>query len=304
MFSGPHQQVPFLCTTARSNLGEPLGDNAGRLRHSGRPGGLERELPQRRARLSDGRSTVIVGWSKDCAGGPATSSTAIARRAATGPSTLADSPAAPPPADIAMTTTPWTGGHVFLHRALGARDHQPLHLQRRHARAPTSGPTRATARRLVVERPPGLQPAGRCRHRAHQGTPARAPCSRTRCCGWATRCLNSTGLRTNTHYNLQLGGETALMLKEHFVEDHGVPLYTVGSRRLRWRDPAVRLRAEPPGPARRRHSPVLLLGHGHADDPRWGLRAARALLRLDGPLQPEVERRAEPPRRPGAECEP
>ena len=34
--------------------------------------------------------------------------------------------------------------------------------------------------------------------------------------------------RTNTHYNLQLGGETALMLKEHFIEDHGVPEYTVG----------------------------------------------------------------------------
>ncbi len=40
--------------------------------------------------------------------------------------------------------------------------------------------------------------------------------------------VNSTGLRTNTHYNLQLGGETALMLKEHFIEDHGVPRYTVG----------------------------------------------------------------------------
>ena len=40
--------------------------------------------------------------------------------------------------------------------------------------------------------------------------------------------VSSSGLRTNTHYNLQLGGETALMLKEHFVEDHGVPLYTVG----------------------------------------------------------------------------
>jgi hypothetical protein len=40
--------------------------------------------------------------------------------------------------------------------------------------------------------------------------------------------LQSTGLSTNTHNNLQLGGETALMLKEHFIEDHGVPLYTVG----------------------------------------------------------------------------
>jgi len=40
--------------------------------------------------------------------------------------------------------------------------------------------------------------------------------------------LNSTALRTNTHYNLELAGETALMMKEHFVEDHGLPLYTVG----------------------------------------------------------------------------
>jgi hypothetical protein len=40
--------------------------------------------------------------------------------------------------------------------------------------------------------------------------------------------VTSTALRTNTHYNLILGGETALMLKEHFIEDHGVPLYTVG----------------------------------------------------------------------------
>jgi Tannase-like family of unknown function (DUF6351) len=38
----------------------------------------------------------------------------------------------------------------------------------------------------------------------------------------------SSGTRTNTHYNLQLGGETALMTKERFVEQYGVPLYTVG----------------------------------------------------------------------------
>jgi hypothetical protein len=38
----------------------------------------------------------------------------------------------------------------------------------------------------------------------------------------------SSGTRTNTHYNLQLGGETALMTKERFVEQYGVPRYTVG----------------------------------------------------------------------------
>ncbi|WP_237109469.1 DUF6351 family protein [Nonomuraea sp. MG754425] len=40
--------------------------------------------------------------------------------------------------------------------------------------------------------------------------------------------LHSSGTRTSTHYNLILGGETALMVKERFVERHGLPLYTVG----------------------------------------------------------------------------
>ncbi|MEU8395891.1 DUF6351 family protein [Nonomuraea sp. NPDC048892] len=40
--------------------------------------------------------------------------------------------------------------------------------------------------------------------------------------------LHSSGTRTSTHYNLILGGETALMVKERFIERHGPPLYTVG----------------------------------------------------------------------------
>lgn len=40
--------------------------------------------------------------------------------------------------------------------------------------------------------------------------------------------LASTGTRTSVHYNLIVGGETALMVKERFIERHGVPLYTVG----------------------------------------------------------------------------
>jgi len=39
--------------------------------------------------------------------------------------------------------------------------------------------------------------------------------------------IYSTGTRTGDHYNLQLGGETALMVKEHFVKRFGVPDYTV-----------------------------------------------------------------------------
>ncbi|WP_084957915.1 DUF6351 family protein [Thermoactinospora rubra] len=40
--------------------------------------------------------------------------------------------------------------------------------------------------------------------------------------------LYSSGTRTATHYDLILGGETALMVKERFVEQYGPPLYTVG----------------------------------------------------------------------------
>ena len=39
--------------------------------------------------------------------------------------------------------------------------------------------------------------------------------------------LYSSGNRTGTHYNLQLGGENALMVKERFIEEYDVPLYTV-----------------------------------------------------------------------------
>ncbi|HEY0637050.1 MAG TPA: DUF6351 family protein, partial [Pseudonocardiaceae bacterium] len=38
----------------------------------------------------------------------------------------------------------------------------------------------------------------------------------------------STGTKTSTHYNLVLGGETAMMVKSRFVTEYGDPLYTVG----------------------------------------------------------------------------
>lgn len=40
--------------------------------------------------------------------------------------------------------------------------------------------------------------------------------------------IYSTGNRMGEHYNMQLGGETALMVKERFLELYGEPLYTVG----------------------------------------------------------------------------
>jgi hypothetical protein len=40
--------------------------------------------------------------------------------------------------------------------------------------------------------------------------------------------IYSSGNRTNTHYNLQLGGETAIMVKDRFVSAYAEPEYTIG----------------------------------------------------------------------------
>jgi hypothetical protein len=38
----------------------------------------------------------------------------------------------------------------------------------------------------------------------------------------------STGTTTDTHYNLNLSAETMMMVKEHFIDRYGMPVYTVG----------------------------------------------------------------------------
>ncbi|RMH55628.1 MAG: hypothetical protein D6685_13840 [Bacteroidetes bacterium] len=40
--------------------------------------------------------------------------------------------------------------------------------------------------------------------------------------------LYSTGTRTSVHYDLEVGGETAIMVKDRFVSAYGKPRYTVG----------------------------------------------------------------------------
>ncbi|MBX2820629.1 MAG: hypothetical protein KTR29_13130 [Rhodothermaceae bacterium] len=40
--------------------------------------------------------------------------------------------------------------------------------------------------------------------------------------------IYSTGTRTSTHYDLEVGGETAIMTKDRFVTAYGKPMYTVG----------------------------------------------------------------------------
>ncbi|HEX6232166.1 MAG TPA: DUF6351 family protein [Jiangellaceae bacterium] len=66
----------------------------------------------------------------------------------------------------------------------------------------------------------GRYDEGGTRARAIKGDPDRL--------GKGYAVVYSTGTRTGEHYNLILGGQTAVQVKEHFVATHGEPDYTVG----------------------------------------------------------------------------
>jgi hypothetical protein len=221
IFSGPQQQ-PFVCTTARTELGQPFVDNQDEI---GIPVAQEDENGNY---PSDGRGyptaeATIVGWSKDCAGETRLD---YLYRTTGGTFQPLDDPSGPLPSDIAMTTT--LDGQTVPYIVRWERGTNNRFIYSVAMLAPTTetDPTEPDDSlwngRLVFSLQGGVA-IGHTQGSA--STSARLPDDVLRL-GYAV--LNSTGLRTNTHYNLQLGGETALMLKEHFVEDHGVPLYTVG----------------------------------------------------------------------------
>ena len=154
----------------------------------------------------------------------------------------------------------------------------------------------AGARRRGDARPLGLEPEGalqllrRRRDRPHQGAAsAAATCATSPACRWATPSLYSTGNRTNTHYNLQLGGETAIMVKDRFVSAYAEPEYTIGVGGSGGAIQQYVYGQNHPGLLDGGRPAVLVPGHGHADDPRRRLRAARALDGLEGAREPALD---------------
>jgi hypothetical protein len=216
IFSGPHQ-LHFVCTTARSGLGQPIVDNQDgigiRVAQEDAAGNYPRDGRGYRRRPQPSWATA------GCSAG-----TLIEYRYRTTGGAWQRCLTAPLPPDIAMTTTMDSDTVPFIVRWGG--DKQPLHYS--VAMLAPATETDPSGRTIPVERQAGVQPPGRSRHQPHQGTTSTGAMLLDRCWGWSCAVVNSTGLRTNTHYNLQLGGETALMLKEHFIEDHAVPVYTVG----------------------------------------------------------------------------
>jgi hypothetical protein len=221
IFSGPQQQ-PFVCTTARAGLGQPLVDNQESV---GIPVAFEDangDYPQ------DGRgyptaAAQTVGWSMNCAANRRIEY----RYRSTNEQWLAlADPTAALPADVAMTTT--LDGETVPYVVRWERGTINRFIYSVAMLAPVSetdpeDPDDSLWNGRLVFSLQGGVAIGRT-----QGSPSTSAMLFDQALRLGYAVVNSTGLRTNTHYNLQLGGETALMLKEHFIEGHGVPLYTVG----------------------------------------------------------------------------
>ena len=219
--SGPQQQ-PFVCTTARSGLGQPIVDNQDSIGIRVAQEDVNGNYPQD-SRGYPTAAAVIVGYSKNCA-----AETLIEYRYRTTGNqwqTLAD-PTAPLPADMAMTTTMDGDTVPFIVRFERGTNNRFIYSVAMLAPTTESDPNEPDQSlwngKLIFSLQGGVA-IGRT-----QGTTSLGAQLLEGPLGLGYAVVNSTGLRTNTHYNLQLGGETALMLKEHFIESHGVPEYTVG----------------------------------------------------------------------------
>jgi hypothetical protein len=200
IFSGPHQR-PFVCKTIQAGLGEPLVDN---LQGDGF-----------RVLAPDGST---AGWSRNCSAN--TTVDWLYRSTAGG--NLRPLPAGPLPADVATTTTLDGRTVPFAVRRERGTINRFIYSLAMLA-DPTAGDadTSRWNRRLVYFFDGGVA-IGR-----NQGTPGGSAINPDLLArGYAI--AHSSGTRASVHYNMVLGGETALMTKERFVERYGVPLYTVG----------------------------------------------------------------------------
>ena len=202
VFSGPHQ-YPFVCTTMTQGLGQPIVDDA---------------VTGTKSFNADG---TLAGYSRDCSA----ETLVTYRYRTTAGGWAAYAPGEARPADMATTTTTegmevdyivrWERGTInrFLYSiaVLAPHDEGPADLDR------------TAWNGKVIYRFDGGVAIGHSQGRlSTSGSLYDTGLSQ----GYAI--LYSSGTRTNTHYNLQLGGETALMVKERFIELYDVPAYTVG----------------------------------------------------------------------------
>jgi len=186
MFSGPHQEV-FLCSDAGDRANAELGP----------------------AIDADCAVDTVVSFKYMTTGGG-----------------WADyDPNAPPPADLAQTTT-MDGDTVDYivrwERGTINRFIYSIAVLSPFEQEETAPELSAWNGRLIYYFQGGVAIGH------YQGDPSRSRMLYDHGLGLGYAVAYSTGTKTGTHYNLELGGETAIMLKDRFVSAYADPDYTVG----------------------------------------------------------------------------
>lgn len=219
----PETQYPFVCTTARHGLGQPTVDNqlgqgipVAEEDEAGRYPMDERGYPTAEA--------IIVGWSRDCL---LETQYRYYYRLEGGGWEWAPTLSLVPQEGLATTTT--TDGAeapLIVRMERGTIDrfiYSIAMLVPRTESDPNQPDLSLWNRRLLFSLQGGVA-IGHTQGSWSEGASLYEPALSL---GYAV--VNSTGLRTNTHYNLIRGGQTATLLKEHFVGRYGNPLYTVAA---------------------------------------------------------------------------
>ena len=217
-------QYPFVCTTARNGLGQPKVDNQDA---QGIPVALEDAeggYPQDDRGYPTAEATII-GWSRDC---EVDTQYHYLYKSSEGEGDwvrveqLADVPAT----GVATTTTTEGDTVPLIARMERGTINRFIYSAAMLVPADEADPavpdTSLWNRRLVFSFQGGVAIG----HTQGNWSQSAALFEDALVQGYAV--INSTGTRTNTHYNLRRGGQTAVMTKAHFVETYGEPDYTIG----------------------------------------------------------------------------
>ncbi len=205
LFSGP-RQYPFVCRTEQSNLGQPLIDN-----YAGDGIPVYEEDAQ-------GKTDAVAGFCKDCG--------TITRvdyyyRATNGQFKEIQKSAAYP-TDLALTTTNQGKTVPYIVRIERGTINRFIYAIAMLRPWDDSGkPIDAWNGKLFFSFDGGVA-IGHDQGKLSTGNSFFHDGLRR---GYAV--AYSTGNRTGVHYNLQLAGETAIMVKDHFVKRFGKPEFTM-----------------------------------------------------------------------------
>lgn len=212
-YSGPQQQ-PFICRTAESGLGHPEVDN---------DDGIGQKV--------FGPTGDVIGYSKTCS-----AKTRVVYMYFNGGDFKPFDPAtqyASPPSDLRMIPVNGVAKPFVIRVEAGtinrfAYSIAMLAPQPESIATPQDLDNSAWNRKLVYYMRGGVgigHQQGTAMFTGGLWSAEKALLPGLLAQGYAV--ASSSGNETGVHYNLQLGGETAVMVKEHFVQTYGAPKYTV-----------------------------------------------------------------------------